>query len=74
MGPAMGSTFIRGDVFTSILPRLWTSDFDIMDVLSGHSDFVEMREPYSKDWKPETLGRYHSFRQRLGWVLGVKLS
>ena len=20
-----------------------------MDVLSGHSDFVEMREPYSKD-------------------------
>ena len=28
--------------------RLWTSDFDIMEVLSGHSDFIEMREPYSK--------------------------
>lgn len=28
--------------------RLWTSDFDIMDVLSAHSDFIEMREPYSK--------------------------
>ena len=28
--------------------RLWTSDFDIIDVLENHSDFVEMREPYSK--------------------------
>ena len=27
-----------------------------MDVLSGHSDFVEMREPYSKDCLEKTLG------------------
>lgn len=30
--------------------ELWTSDFDIMEVLSGHSDFIEMREPYSKEF------------------------
>ncbi|CAK8999296.1 unnamed protein product [Durusdinium trenchii] len=30
--------------------RLWTSDFDIVEILSEHSDFVEMREPYSKEF------------------------
>eukprot|EP00913_Durusdinium_trenchii_P017886 g16806.t1 len=30
--------------------ELWTSDFDIVEILSEHSDFVEMREPYSKEF------------------------
>lgn len=34
----------------TVKSELWTADFDIMDVLSGHSDFVEMREPYSKEF------------------------
>ncbi|CAJ1350647.1 unnamed protein product [Effrenium voratum] len=34
----------------AVKSELWTSDFNLLDTLSKHSDFVVMREPYSKEF------------------------
>ena len=47
-GSVWSPRIVFREMLTDQLWGLWTSDFDIMEVLSGHSDFIEMREPYSK--------------------------
>ncbi|CAE7409165.1 unnamed protein product [Symbiodinium natans] len=34
----------------AVKTELWTSDFDLCETLANHSDFVVMREPYSKEF------------------------